>query len=66
MVVSLNHPFWFGFFHYKPTMLGYPHLWKPPQLWPQKPVISTNKSPHLWNVSHPIEISSYFTIINHY
>ena len=26
----VNHPFLDGIFHYKPTILGIPHLWKPP------------------------------------
>ena len=28
MEVPPNHPFWI--FHYKPSILGYPNLWKPP------------------------------------
>ena len=28
--VPPNHPFLDGIFPYKPTILGYPHLWKPP------------------------------------
>ena len=27
--LPLNHPFYFRYFHYKPTILGTPHLWKP-------------------------------------
>ena len=30
MGVPLNHPFIDGIFHYKPTIFGYPNLWKPP------------------------------------
>ena len=28
--VPLNHPCYFLIFHYKPSILGYPHLWKRP------------------------------------
>ena len=27
--VPPNHPFLVGIFHYKPSILGYPHIWKP-------------------------------------
>ena len=30
MGVPLNHPLKNEVFHYKPPVLGYPHLWKPP------------------------------------
>ena len=29
MGVPLNHPCYFRILHYKPSILGYPHLWKP-------------------------------------
>ena len=29
---SLNHPFLDGIFHYKPSILGYPHFWKLPYI----------------------------------
>ena len=29
MGVPLHHPFYFRILHYKPSILGYPHLWKP-------------------------------------
>ena len=32
MGVSLNHPFLDGIFHYKPSILGYPHFWKHPTM----------------------------------
>ena len=30
MRLSPHHPVFAGMFHYKPSTLGYPHLWKPP------------------------------------
>ena len=36
MGVPLNHPNFIKVFHYKPTILGIPHLWKAPFVYEQE------------------------------